>query len=108
GADVQLAEFGEGHLGDRTLGNRGGDAFGRLVVKADDLPVTGEVEVPLDAIRVLLPRQPERRQRVFRRIVRGPAVGNDQLRETDVCGGGQNDDGHSTPGDDTHEREPRG
>ncbi len=81
-ADVELAELFEGAV----LGNEfgAGGALGVGVVKADDFAVAGEVEIALDGIGVLIPSELEGRQGVFRGIVRGTTVGDDE----GLCGEG--------------------
>ena len=54
-------------------------------MNADNLVILCHIEVALNGIRVLFPRQAKRGQRIFRGIVRGTSMSYDILRTT-RCG----------------------
>jgi hypothetical protein len=54
-----------------------GDAARCGVVEDDDLPVAREADVELVGVGMLRPGQPERCQRVFRRVVRSASMTDD-------------------------------
>ena len=84
-AHIELSQLLQGGVGDGELPP--GEALRVLVVKTNDVPVLGQLEVGFDAIGTLLPGQLECGQGVFWSLCGRPPVGNDHRMRSGCCMG---------------------